>query len=64
MRNQLYEFLGASGGMSSIRAQLALAKLYGAQGRSNAAAEREAAVRPLLAHADRDLPLRRSLNAG
>ncbi|HUE88324.1 MAG TPA: hypothetical protein VMO26_19790 [Vicinamibacterales bacterium] len=63
MRPLVYEFLGASGGMSWIRAQAALARLYRALGREDQAAEREAAIRPLLALADPDLPLARALNA-
>ncbi|MGQ0735845.1 MAG: hypothetical protein ACT4QD_19600 [Acidobacteriota bacterium] len=63
MRAQVYEFLGASGGMAWIRAQAALATLYRAQGREADAEAREAAIRPLLALADTDLPLARALQA-
>jgi tetratricopeptide (TPR) repeat protein len=62
MQPMVYEFLGASGGMAWIRAQAALARLYRALGREDRATEREAAIRPLLALADPDLPLARALD--
>jgi predicted negative regulator of RcsB-dependent stress response len=63
MQPQVYEFVGASGGMAWIRAQAALARLYRALGREDRPTEREAAIRPLLALADPDLPLARALDA-
>lgn len=63
MQPLVYELVGRSGGMAWIRAQAALARLYRSLGRDDQAAEREAAIRPLLALADPDLPLARALGA-
>jgi tetratricopeptide (TPR) repeat protein len=61
MRTRMFDFVGHSGHMAWIRAQAALARLYRTVGRHDAAAEREAAIRPLLTMADPDLPLAREL---
>lgn len=61
MRTRMFDFVGMSGHMAWIRAQAALARLYRSRGRDADAAAREAAIRPLLALSDQDLPLLRAL---
>jgi tetratricopeptide (TPR) repeat protein len=62
MRARMFEFVGLSGHMAWIRAQASLARLYRSIGRDADAAAREAAIRPLLALSDPDLPLRQALD--